>query len=81
MNNQKLAEYGGKVLPNGTMEMRDSNDNARHRYQYALIDGVPSHRTLPDKGDYNPPSQWEPLDLFAIAAIHQGHNPILDYSK
>jgi hypothetical protein len=67
------------VLADGTLQMRDPNDNARHRYQYRMVDGIPSRRTLPEEGDYDPPAQWESVDLLGIAATHQGYNPILDY--
>jgi hypothetical protein len=79
MNHQKLKEYGGRVLSDGTLELRDPNDNARHRYQYRIVDSRPCRRVLPETGDYDPPPQWEPIDLPAIAATHQGCNPILDY--
>jgi hypothetical protein len=77
MNRKTLAEYGGHILPDGTLEMRDPNDNARHRYQYRLVDGAPVRRTLPDRGDYDPPAQWEPMDLTKIPRV--GYNPISDY--
>ena len=79
MNRQKLQEYGGQVLTDGTLEIRDPNDNARHRYQYRLVNGQPCKRTLPDDGDYDPPAQWEAIDLGGIAAAHHGYNPILDF--
>lgn len=79
MNKDKLREYGGQVFADGTLQMRDPNDNARHRYQYRLVNGQPCRRMLPDKGDYDPPAEWEPVNLAAIAATHQGYNPILDY--
>lgn len=79
MKREKLAAYGGTILGSGILQMRDPNDNAKHRYQYALIDGIPMTRTLPNRGDYKPPAQWTPIDLRAIAASHQGSNPILDY--
>lgn len=75
MDTERLAQYGGRILSDGTLEMRDPNDNARHRYQYAIIDGVPSRRTLPDTSDYDPPSRWEPLDIDVSLAP----NPMLDY--
>jgi hypothetical protein len=77
MNRTILAEYGAHILPDGILEMRDPNDNARHRYQYVLADGVPMRRTLPATGDYDPPAQWEPLDLGTLSGV--AYNPILDY--
>lgn len=79
MNRQGLAEYGGKILPDGILEMRDPNDDAMHRYQYARVEGKPSRRVLPDAGDYDPPAQWEPLDLGEIAGARGMYHPILDY--
>lgn len=85
MNLQKIAEYGGRILPDGILEMRDPNDNAKHRYQYAwrpcqtnLRAFQPSRRVLPDEGDYDPPASWWPYNLAELAA-QGGYNPILDY--
>jgi hypothetical protein len=82
MNLHKIHEYGGKVLDgtDGTLEMRDPNDNAHKRFQYRLIDGQPCRRTLPECGDYAPPAEWEPLDLTAMIAVSCGaYHPICDY--
>jgi hypothetical protein len=79
MNARRLAEYGGCLLPDGVLQMRDPHDNARHRYQYARIRGVPSRRTLPASGDYDPPARWEPLDLTRLLACAGTYHPILDY--
>lgn len=79
MNKEKLREYGGQLLADGTLQMRDPNDNARHRYQYRTVDGQPCRRMLPETGDYNPPAQWEAVNLASIAATNRGYHPILDY--
>lgn len=79
MNHRMLAQYGGRLFSDGTLQMRDPNDNARHRYQYALVNGVPSRRTLPERGDYDPPARWEALDLRGLLACAGTYHPILDY--
>lgn len=77
MNRAKIAQCGGRILADGTLEMIDPNDNARHRYQYAVVDGVPSRRTLPATGDYDPPATWERID---VDSSPQGYyHPIRDY--
>lgn len=81
---KRLKEYGGYILNDGygTLEMRDPNDNARHRYQYRVINGKPCKRTLPECGDYDPPAQWEPYDVRALARIYAGtYNPIVEYFR
>lgn len=80
MNLQKIAEYGGRILPDGILETRDPNDDALDRYQYARIEGIPCRRVLPDAGDYDPPAKWEPLYLENLAWFRGGaYHPILDY--
>lgn len=77
MNRQKLIEYGGRILEDGTLEMRNVNDNARRRYQYKTVDGHPSSRMLPEQGDYDPPAQWGPLNLREIRdAYGTTYNPV-----
>ena len=76
---RKLVEHGGRLLTDGTLEMRDPNDNARRRHQYRLINGQPCKRLLPARGDFDPPAAWEPLNLAALSAVTQGYNPVLDY--
>lgn len=81
MDRAKLAQYGGRVLADGTLELRDPNDNARHRYQYRLVGGEPRRRVLPEEGDYDPSAEWEPLDLRALAAAAHGYHPVVDYFR
>lgn len=78
MNRAKIAQYGGSILADGTLEMIDPNDDAHHRYQYAVIHGVPSRRMLPARGDYDPPATWERID---VDSFPQGYHPIRDYFK
>ncbi len=80
MNRQKLREYGGHILEDGTLEMRNVNDNAQRRFQYKLVDGRPSSRILPEQGDYDPPVPWGTLNLGEIReAYGTTYNPVLDY--
>jgi hypothetical protein len=83
MNKTKLREYGGRILEDGTLEMRDPNDNARRRHQYRLVDGVPSKRCLPANsdtwaGETEPPA-WEPVDVEVLRFSAGVYHPLLDY--
>ncbi len=55
-----LSDYLASVLPSGALQMRDPNDNAKHRYCWAWLGEVPSRIRLPEKGDFSDsPAQWE----------------------
>ncbi len=86
-----LRGYIGSVLPSGVLQMRDPNDNARHRYQWAWIAGMPCRRRLPETGDFiDGAVGWEPVSdqmraridsaiaLARIGRISTAH-PIVDY--
>ena len=34
------SDYGGEILPDGTLQMRDPTDNTRSRYQWRVENGV-----------------------------------------
>lgn len=90
MNRPKyLRDYLAVALPGRVLQMRDPNDNARHRYQYASIEGRPCRRVMPRTGVVrdDPEAAWEPLNPDLVARISMarrlrvqrvGH-PIVDF--
>lgn len=55
--------YGGRILPDGTLQMVDPNDNCRRRFQYRLVAGQPMRRVLRQRGEWREgPAQWEPVE-------------------
>lgn len=78
----KLAQYGGRMLRQGKLsivELRDPNDNAKPRFQYALIEAQLHKRILNSKGEVMVP--WERIgdDGFLAMIQQRGQfHPILD---
>lgn len=79
----KLVEYRGRRLVldgRAVVELRDPNDNARHRYQYRLggATGI-ERRTLPARG--HAAMEWESVGAGEIGIMHAQrgyYHPILD---
>ena len=45
------SDYGGEILPDGTLQMRDPTDRTRSRYQWRVEGGVLLRRRLPNVGN------------------------------
>lgn len=83
--NTRLASYGGAIRNIGAervVEMRDSNDASRTRYQYRRAGDTIERRVLQSSGapmlDGSP---WEPLTRDEIASLMRtrgAYHPILD---
>lgn len=77
MRSNRYAQYGGRVLPDGTLEMRDHNDNSRTRYQYRLIGGIPHHRRLSCQGAAF--EEWTPYTNTEIGAMIANRSIVWEY--
>lgn len=54
----------------GTLEMRDPNDRAGHRYRWAWVYGRPMRMRLPDKGNFaDQAADWEDVSEQMLSQI------------
>lgn len=70
-NRDYYAQYGGRIIQGGVLELRDPNDNSGARHQYRLDDGIPQHRRLSSSGqEIAAWSDYEAHDLRSMAAMN-----------
>lgn len=79
----RLAEYGARLRTidgRTVVEMIDTNDGSRARYQYRRAGAGIERRVLAPDGtpDIDSGSRWEPVNLAALMAVRGQYHPILD---
>lgn len=78
----RLREYGGRIIKineRRVVEMRDPNDNAKHRYQYCVMDGALHKRLLSSGGEIiDNWTAYTDAEVCALQAVRAGYHPILD---